>query len=181
MSKSRFIVQRVHIVWSKASRGGEGARRRRALAKAFPLPLECFAAPFTIHRVSFGELDSFETAVNVVTRGHSFTDLGIRDLQVEFRDGSAQIELIRDPQNAAIADRTHWDSSGNVVNQLTAFTLLEGEWGQLEYNGRYVDRDTGNWWYEQSVYNIGLLREISTERFTGSRPDKRFVELATLR
>ncbi len=35
--------------------------------------------------------------------------------------------------------------------------LKEGQKGQIMYNGRFSDYDTGQWWYEQTAVNIAVV------------------------
>ena len=179
MSLPRVVIQLIHTQWSKASRGGDGARQRSAFPTQLPLPIESFAAPATLHRVGFSEFSDFERRESV-ERGDAISALPVRDLALT-RDGEKlAVKFIRDRQNAAIADRLFPDESGNTVLEMDAFAIGAEEWGQLRYNSRYVDRDTGNWWYEQSVYNIGLFASVVGDRFVSTNPDHRFVELAIL-
>jgi hypothetical protein len=179
MSSRRVVIQLIHTQWTKASRGGDGARLRNALPRQLPLPLESFAAPVTLHRVAFSEFTNFERR-ETVDRADSPSALALRDLRLAFEGDQLAVKHVRDRQNAAIADRLYPDESGNTVWELDAFVLAPDDWGQLHYNGRYVDMDTGNWWYEQSVYNIGLFTGVVVDRFTSTKPDFRFAELATL-
>jgi len=182
MSSFRIVIQLVHTVWTKASRGSDGARTRNAIPKAFSVPVECFSAPFGIHRVGFQECNEFQ-AVSRVCNGTTISELGIRDLAFELNDDSLVVNLVPDPMNAAFANRifVSSDEASDPVHVIRAFSLKSDEWGQLRYNGRFVDRHTGSWWYEQSVYNIGLFAKVILDRFIKTRPNGRFAAMARLR
>lgn len=171
MMSPHIVLQAIDTVWSKTSRGGEGARLRRTLPTALPMPLECFASPYALHHATFAESKGFERSDRIV-RGKSLPELGVRDLLLQQEDASLAVQLVRDPHNAAVA--------GRIFHSVPAFSLKPGEWGQLQYNGRYVEHDRGNWWYEHHVYNIGLLDAADLDRFVRTKPDRRFLELARL-
>ena len=180
MSSLRIVIQHIHLMWTKTARGGNAARWRNALPRHFPLPLESFAAPVTLHRIDYPEWMGPEHRERI-ERYKSVAKLDVRDLSIEMRDDSLVVRHVRDRHNAAIADRLYPDESGNTVFEVDAFCLSLDEWGQLRSNGRYVDIDTGNWWYEQSVYNIGLFSGVDVRRFVSTIPDHQFVEMASLR
>jgi hypothetical protein len=173
MPSIKIVFQSVHTYWTKASRGGIGARRRNELPRSLPLPLECFTAKCAIHRVGFSEFNDFH-CIESITKGRAFSDLNIRDLVLIMDGDSLVIELRHDPNNAAIANRIY------PVQNIPAFSLNADEWGQLLYNGRYVVDDTGDWWYEQNIYNIGLFSKVTVDRFVATKPTKRFAEMASL-
>jgi hypothetical protein len=177
---TRIIIQYIRTTWTKASRGGNNARRRNLLPRCLPLPLECFTARCAVHRAEFSEHSEFRL-VESVAKASSLFELGIRDLAMELDGDCLLVHLLRDPQNAAAANRVYRDEPGNVVDKIRAFALQAGEWGQLRYNGRYVDFDTGHWWYEQSVCNIALFSDVAADRFVATPPTKRFAEIARLR
>lgn len=179
MSTPRIVIQRVRATWSKASRGGEGARRRNALPHALPLPPDCRDASFCVHHVRFSEDSDFKRR-DSLTEGKSLADLGIGDLVFDFDSDSLDVQLLRNPLNAAMADRLYPDESGNIVRSVDAFSLAAGQWGRLRYNGRYTDADTGDWSYEQTVYNIGLLYDFTPNHFVETSPDCRFADIARL-
>ena len=179
MNSSRLVIQLLHSRWTKASRGGDGAVTRAELPLASHLPLESFAAPITLHTVRFWERDDFVPS-DGVTRFYTIAELPLRDLTIRPASDGVSVVHIRDQLNAAIADRLYTDEFGNTVYGIDAFSLSDGEWGQIQYNGRYTCIDSGRWWYEQSVYNIGLFTDIDVKRFTATDPIDRFVELATL-
>ena len=179
MNSSRLVIQLLHSRWTKASRGGNGAVTRAELPLASQLPLDSFAAPITLHSVRFWERDNFVPS-DGVKRFDTIAELPLRDLTISPTSDGVSVAHIRDQLNAAIADRLYNDEFGNTVYDIDAFSLSDGEWGQLQYNGRYTCIDSGRWWYEQSVYNIGLFTEIDVNRFINTDPTERFVELATL-
>ena len=61
----------------------------------------------------------------------------------------------------------------------TAFLLCPGKWGRLRYNGRFVEMDSGNWFYEKTVVNIGLLFQPAVDIFFAT-PHNSFSDMARL-
>ena len=179
MNSTRLVIQLLHSRWTKASRGGDGSVARAKLPLALPLPLDSFTAPVSLHTVRFWERDNF-VPTDGVARFETISELPIRDLTVQRTADGVSIVHSRDQLNAAIADRLYNDEFGNTVYDIDAFSLVDDEWGQIQYNGRYTCIDSGRWWYEQSVYNVGLFADIDTKRFVDTNPTHRFVELATL-
>ena len=175
----QVVVQHIHTMWTKASRGGNGARIRNALPIALPLPLDVFVSPWTLHSINFYEHDAF-TKKESVTKAASPEDLAIRVLRFTIHCDRLAVCFLRHPMNAATASRFPSDPPGREILEVDAFALDPSQWGQLTYNGRFVDIDTGNWWYKQSVFNIGYCLKPAKDVFRTTRPASRFVELAQL-
>jgi len=126
-----------------------------------------------LQSIRFSEFSDFEPHESVVD-GQQISDLGISDLSILEAGDRLVVTLLRDPQNAAIGGRVQ-------PHNVEAFSLAPGEWGRIEYNGRYVDRCTGDWWYERSVYNIGFVVDPVANSFIATKPDRRYAEMAILR
>lgn len=63
----------------------------------------------------------------------------------------------------------------------TVLTLGPGEWGRIEYNGRYSSlAGMAGWKYHRRVINVALVEEVGAVVFEG-RPVKEFRSLAELR
>ena len=129
MSSPCVVIQLIHCTWTKASRGGDGARLRNALPLQLPLPLDSFAAPVTLHRVAFSEFTDFDRR-ETVERYDTLGSLRLHDLSFQLCGDSLVVGHIRDQQNAAIADRLYPDESGNTVFEIDAFCVASDEWGQ---------------------------------------------------
>lgn len=180
MHTPRAIIQHIHTIWTKASRGGDGARQRNRIPRCLLLPLECFGAPCSLHLAEYSEDSSF-CPTESVGKASSLSELGIRDLAMELNGDRLIVYFLRDAQNAATASRRSRDTSSSDIDRILAFSLENDAWGQIRYNGRYVDFDTGNWWYEQSTYNIGLFSAVAVDRFAVTQPTQHFVEIGRLR
>lgn len=167
-----LLIQHVHTLWSKQSRGGRGARLRNSVPTAVTLPEECNSRTgWILHVAQFAESNHFERADRCVF-ADDFAQLRIQDLEVHTNDETAVVRFHRDGDNAV---RT----SPLPFSDLPA--IGRNQWIRLRYNGRYVDRCTGNWWYEQSCYNLGWFETFAEDVFLKSRPTNKFEEIATLR
>ena len=166
-----ILIQHIHTLWSKKSRGGNGARLRNAVPTAVALPKECGRGlRWVLHVAQYSELNDFERTDRCVS-ANEFAQLGIRDLEFLTENDTVVARFYRDGNNAA---RT----SPLPFSDLPA--IKRNQWIRLRYNRRYVHRSTGNWWYEQSCYNLGWFETFADDVFLNSRPTNRFEEIATL-
>lgn len=173
MPAPRIILQRVHTVWTKASRGGVGAVQRNALPHACAIPLDGFAAEITLHRISFQERNDFEPHHGIEPIA-SLVELDLPGLSVAAEGEQLLVRHPKDPRSLA-------NGTSDYPHEGAGFTISLDEWGQVEFNARYADWDTGTWWYERSIYNVGWFSSIEPSRFTTSLPSERIVQRAMLR
>ncbi|WP_144969617.1 hypothetical protein [Bremerella volcania] len=147
--------------------------RRNALPHACALPLDAFAAEISLHRVSFLEESDFQPQERIEPIS-SLEERSLPGLSV-----SADVErlIVRHPKDP----RSLANGTSAYPHEGVGFTISLDEWGQVEFNARYSDWDTGTWWYERSIYNVGWFSREETDRFTTSRPTQRTVERAMLR
>ena len=166
-----IVIQHIYCRWTKASRGGEGARQRNSIPLAVRLPLSNLDFPFILHAALFAEdhnfvqRDSFKTAA-------TFYRLDVRDLGINVDTECATIRFYRDPYNAARSSRYPFQD---------VFTLKQRDWVQIQFNGRYADGHDSNWWYRYSTYNIGYFDEYDEDVFIATKPSHNFSEMAKLR
>ncbi|MFN7894171.1 MAG: hypothetical protein ACK5OC_28045 [Pirellula sp.] len=165
------LIQHVHTLWTKKSRGSDGARLRNTVPLAVELPPQCACdSRRVMHLATYSEWTQFERSDRNLCVS-DFKKLDIRDLDILIVNDELQIRYHRDGNNAA---RT----SPLPFTDLPAIKL--NEWIRLRYNGRYVHRSTGNWWYEQSCYNIGWFDSFDADVFLTTSPINRFEEIAVL-
>lgn len=69
----------------------------------------------------------------------------------------------------------------DVLNE-TAFTLSQGQYGQILWNERCTDCDEGTWYYQLHIYNLYYLQsqDIPGDLFTAKVPDHQYQQLASL-
>lgn len=169
-----IVVQHSLTHWTKASRGGEGAVKRNAVPEATILPLsriETAGRTGLLHKLAYREENGFARQDEALQLDPLLSKLIV---------GCITINLDRDTVSASF--RYRWSCCGSPEREWTRKTLrmAEGEWGQMVYNGRFVDSDGGRWWYEKKAINIGLFSELSDDVFTRSAPTYRFSAMAHL-
>ncbi|GAB5407292.1 MAG: hypothetical protein Aurels2KO_55230 [Aureliella sp.] len=168
---AHILIQYVQTVWTKSSRGGDAARVRNAVPDALALPSTIRDAPFVLHHARFVERDNF-IQTDRFCSGTCFSDLSLDDLKLILAPDSVTVRFRRNGNNTA---RT-------IPHPFTdVFTLAESQWGRLTYNGRFTAWNTGNWWYEKSVVNIGWFANIDFQQFVKTAPTYDFAEMAHLR
>ncbi|GAB5407279.1 MAG: hypothetical protein Aurels2KO_55100 [Aureliella sp.] len=168
---AHILIQHVHALWTKQSRGGDAARVRNAVPDALELPASIPAQPFVLHHAKFIERDDF-AQTDEVRSGRSFDALNVDDLELSITPDSLTVRFHRNVNNAACTTPHPFTD---------VFTLSESQWGRLTYNGRFTAWNTGHWWYEKSIFNIGWFADIESRRFIDTDPNCGFSEMAHLR
>lgn len=168
---TQVLIQHLLVDWTKLTRGGVGARKRSALPRAAKVPPISNMAPFVLHRLLYLERDDFRPASTLIT-ADSAAGLAVKVLEFSWQDSRLSVRFYRDGFNAATPSAYPFKN---------VFTLQPQEWGRLEYNGRYSGMYSGEWWYEQHVYNIGLFDNWKPNVFVKTAPVSEFSELAQLR
>jgi hypothetical protein len=153
------LVQVVHLQWSKAARGGDGARARNAVPSAFEVPVAVFAGAdglLYVDAFDWGERNAFAEPLS--SRRH----------QVPLADGysfgcvtiAADNEglLVRYQYNrgkGGAPDQWFFNSrSGYGESPGRTLHIGDKEWVRVWYNGRFSSEETGNWWYQQVTVNV---------------------------
>jgi hypothetical protein len=178
-------VQVIHLSWTKAARGGEGARARCAVPAAFEVPASelvdvegvlrvdashwgdrnCFAAPFRFDRQEVQLSDGF--VVGCVT-----ISAWAEGLQVGYR---------YDPAVGGAPDRRAFAPAGHRESATRTLPVHDGEWVRVCHNGRFSCIDTGNWWYEQVTVNVAcFVGEPNGRVFLEQEPTQELRALAEL-
>jgi hypothetical protein len=166
------IVQRLRTEWTKKSRGGNEAGVRNGVPESLPLPSFEPGAKIVVHEARFLESESFQCRDDV-------TEVQPGDA---FELGAMRITLQQD--GLAVTFAWSWTQAGAPERwPKKAFTLVAGQWGRLQYNGRFgpstFDDDT--WWYRKDVFNVALCESIDRNLFTRTDPDFSASFLAQLR
>lgn len=152
------LVQVVCLNWTKASRGGEGARARAAVPSAFEMAtadLTGVEGMLVVGSARWGEHSTFAEPYSVTRRlvpladGYSFGCVTVsaddEGLRVCYRYDEAHAGA---PNRRSIDPVGHYESFGRTLR------IRDGEWVRVCYNGRFSDSDTGNWWYQQVTVNV---------------------------
>lgn len=174
-----LIIQETALTWFKPERGGKPAEVRNKFRWTFPIERvpdksdECVLDERRLYQQEgkFLTLSEYNKLMGFSpSRGKSEQPVKIADLRVKNVDftvideGKIRVDFSMNPQNHNGAPHRHGhnkdfnnpDSTlcGKDVLNETAFTLAEGQTGQIAYNARFSDWDSGEWWYEQTVINI---------------------------
>lgn len=144
------LVQIIELEWGKASRGGEGARRRAAVPLALEVPVEDWdAAGGALHveESHWREANGFAEPVHRRQQRISLgEELRFRGASVSSHPQGLAVRYRWNAAEGGAPDRSYLDS-GDLV-------LQEGQWGRICWNGRFRDADTGHWWYRQVTVNV---------------------------
>jgi hypothetical protein len=152
------LVQIIHQHWTKASRGGEGARARSSVPLAFVMPtaeLSRADGVLSVDVIRWGEQNAFAEPHSTDRRlvsladGYTFGCVTVtadtQGVQAFYRHdgthGGAPERQVRTPAG-------HFESFGRCLQ------IRDGEWVRVCYNGRFSDHGTGNWWYQQVTVNV---------------------------
>jgi hypothetical protein len=146
------IVQAVEVRWTRASRGGDGAKKRAALPTRWALPFAAQSAMpasghplYLLHGVRLDEGDEFTPREQCVWQKAS--DLGsLPGLQLHHDGTALQLAFV-------------WSYGVGAPERASRrlFRLAPGEWGQLAFNGRIGSSMAGDgreWTYVQRTYNV---------------------------
>lgn len=174
-----LIIQETVLTWFKSERGGKPAEVRNKFKWAFPIEQipnksdECILDERRLYQREgkFLTLSEYNKVMGFSpSRGKSEPPVKIAELRVKnvefivIDEGKIRVDFSMNPQNHNGAPHRHSHNKdfnnpdsplcGKDVLNETAFTLAEGQTGQIAYNARFSDWDGGGWWYEQTVINI---------------------------
>jgi len=151
-----IVVQKIKVVWTKASRGGEGARRRAAVPLAFELP--AFPAGDAAYHAMFcEERDGF--APRDVERKTSLPEHSACVL-FEVRGDGIRIGYQWSPACGA--------PERDLVPPRWLMELRRGDYGRVLHNGRFSGE--GDWWYQQIVFNVAIADVVASDLFMRAAP-----------
>lgn len=168
---SAVVIQHIETVWTKRSRGGDGARQRNAVPAALDLPSLSRDHLFVLHHATFHEHDSFARH-DQLRSADAFADLKLRFLTLSIDGAALHVRFQRDGFNAATPSPFPYKDP---------FVLEPRQWARLVYNGRFTAWNTGMWSYEKHVYNIGWFDKWASDAFERTRPCSEYREMARLR
>lgn len=143
-----IVVQRVVTEWSKRSRGGETARRRAGVPRAYPLPSTMPGPAVLVHQIMAREENDF--APQEAARTHDVlppADILHREHigGVFLRPDGDRVVVIGCPDPRGAPER--------FGHPRTLFTLGRGEHSAWLVNFRFTDQ-TGAWYYQHWSVNV---------------------------
>lgn len=173
-----LIVQEIVTNWTKASRTGQGARRRNAVPASLPLP-HTPAAPGRLtslvhHQVAYPEAREFQAdrsrfETRPLNRGET---LRVGCALVRHVDGGAEVVWAWHRRCGAPPRSEH---------PRTVLTLAAGEWGRVRWSGRRSSLfGMQGWSYQQTTVNVAVHAGVPLDPFPG-QPTQEFSALADLR
>ena len=164
-----ICIQCVRTCWHRAARGGPGATQRNRVPESLKLP-DFKVAPvplsYVTHHATYSDTNNFAEPLKSSAVTVSLTEpLDLGGLSLSF-------------QSDAVGVYYQWDTSQGAPPRYTgrkeALHLYRGQWGRVCYNGRHGAEhfDSGEWWYEKWVYNVGLFAEFMPSIFLKTEPVK---------
>jgi hypothetical protein len=166
-------MQQVRTLWTKASRGGDGAVWRNAVPAVVRVPFPCGNTTDLVllhHKLSFEERTDFKSPCEEIIQNPESHPLVIGCVTVDWTIEKLQV---------AFAWRKDCGAPDRGWMRKTML-LSVNEWGQVVYNGRFSDWDGGQWRYEKTVVNVGLFEPPSDSVFTRNEPNCRYEAMGNL-
>lgn len=178
-----LVVQQIVTVWYKSERGGECAEARSKFSYTAPIegkPCVSDECIFDYKRFyqkdrRFYTPDEYDKLMGFGVRQLpkrtyeppvKLSQLKGRNVSFTQTENGVEVGFSYDPQiNGKPCRRGHNKDFNNTASRFygkdvlneTAFVLKDGQKGQIMYNGRFSDYDTGQWWYEQTAVNIANI------------------------
>lgn len=185
-----ILVQNIVLSWNKSCRGGKGAVKRSSFSQAAKLPANFF------DYISFGSpvhwvwiqqrADGFHTLVNrrVIEEFDMQNSLRISPMElIPKENDSCEVRYRYDWHKGAIPERYQYHrEKGRILLNELAFELRPFDYGRSICNGRFIDWDTGIWWYEWSIANIMVLpdQKAPLDSFLANTPTHYYRQMAQL-
>lgn len=160
-----LIIQHIHIIWTKDSRGMPGAAKRNAVPKALQLPATQALQPVIVHEVNAHEFNKFELSekISQCQQLKKHWCLKFETKHDETASGSNPSVQIRMDYNV---QSTGLPSRGAYIREL--FELAPSQSAVFQINGRFSWDET---WYEQHQINVAFLHKFNERIFLEKTPD----------
>ncbi len=159
------IVQEIHTHWEKSARGGPKAFLRNQVPEAVKLEdieVDPGSLLYVTQHVYYSSRNNFAEPTRTVTAPPTMVVPQFDGVFLDFDNGALAASYQYNRGHGA-PERSAWKTK--------AFSLSEGEWGRIRYNGRHSDMD-GYWGYDKWVWNVGLFSSISPSAFLETEPVK---------
>lgn len=186
-----ILIQHITLQWYKECRGGSYAAQRNKFVQAAVLPPDFFDyIPFGIpvHRqLLLQKKDAFHILADrrVIEEFSAQNSLRLSPMElIPAVGGGCEMQYRYDWHKGAIPPRHQYDPTGGQMPlREPAFELHTGDYGRAVCNGRFVDLDTGNWWYELSITNVLVLaqKKAPPDCFLTNTPTHWYRQIAQLR
>ena len=180
------LVQVIQLEWSKASRGGEGARARAKVPSAFEVPatsLDDCGGKLCVEVWEWGDGNAFSRPFEV-RRLHAPSQTGFNFgcVSVSAADEAIRVHFLYASAIGGAPDRWHLNWPGADGPAGRTLFVRNGAWVRVLYNGRFTDYDTGRWWYQQVTVNVAWFTDTPDGRiFVDQEPNQSLNAHAILR
>lgn len=179
------LIQVVRLSWTKAARGGEGARARSAVPAAFEVPAAdligavgvlCVDASHWDERTDFAQPSRSERRRVPLADGFA-----VGCVTVAAQAEGLLVSYRYEPATGGAPDRRAYNPAGHPEATTRSLLVHDGVWVRVCYNGRFSCRDSGGWWYEQVTANVAWFAcEPAGQLFLDRAPTQELRELADL-
>lgn len=193
-----LLIQDICLSWGKEERGFAYAKKRAEFPLVYSLDKlpDTFHGDVIVHRLYFWQKGSmFQTLqMNNAYRYQMYTsvqDLNLTNLSIQSDAESYDVTFFYDERRSGRPIRQGHNKDYNDKNSLlyrhdilneTAFSLRQGQYGQVIWNERKIDCDTGGWYYRLHVDNLLHCRGKIPQKdiFLNSKRDFEYKQMAEL-
>jgi len=177
-----IVVQVIHVTWDKSGRGGRAAEQRNQIPLALPLPDQLapdIGRHLLVHESHWDRSNEISSAIRAIDVKDGFR---FRCVSVRATNEGAALDWTW-KEWAGIPPRRVRNDFGDTVPASHRVDLSDNEWARARWNARFTSVDTGTWWYESVIANVGVIpdAEIPIDFFTRSDPVDDYSQLAHLR
>lgn len=194
-NEKALLIQHTKIFWLKECRGAPYSCQRNQLQKSWLLPhsfFEYHSQTFPIHfQYIIQTKKGFQEKINQLLFAKEQQPMKVANLELTKKEDCYEIHFkytpnAGNPERLILRDRkTKFELSSNIYSTMLhekAFILYENEYGQVLYNGRFTDYDTGQWYYELNSINLIYIDKNykSIDIFVKKNPTKTYTQIAHL-
>lgn len=181
-----ILIQHVKLYWCKECRGAPYSTIRNKMPKAFNLPKSFFdynPIGYPSHYVfMIQNKDGIHENINKKYIISEYENIRVGAIEIIKLDNRYVFRYKYD-FHRAIPQMHKYNPKISMYVDLEefAFELLDNEYGQIIYNGRFVDYDTGEWYYNLDILNFVPVdfKKTSLDIFN-SKPDKIYKKINIL-
>jgi hypothetical protein len=165
-------IQHIIIQWTKASRGGRLAECRSQIPHEFllpsPPPIYDRLEHYILHRIDFAEQNQFKEPIRQKVIAPT--------IDVQFQSANCSLDI-----NVEIPTlKFQWRDGAPMRTTVKSFVIPENRWVRVEYNCRFTDRYSGEWYYEHEIINVAQVTAETLDIFVATEPTILYQDLAHL-
>lgn len=183
-----LLIQHIKLYWNKECRGAPYSTFRNQMPKAYNLPKDFFKynpLGYPSHYIYFvQEKGGLKEEINRIDTLTEYENIRMGAVEIIKRESGHELRYRYD-FHRAIPERHKYDPKTCLYKPLNeiALSLFSNEYGRIIHNGRHVDYDTGDWYYNIDIINIINVtgNKIPLDIFSKKEPDKPYNQIAVLR